>query len=257
MIHSNNTANAGQRRLPRHTQILVGIFAITACITLAPASAQEEKTMDKTAATEKTTSAKPEMSLSDIKKQLIRYDCVSGDSAWKVIEHFKLVEDKLETVKDFPVIADVLWLCHDGPEALPRAKYVRSLIAMGADVNTPGTNGNSPLLQAVIGKDSECIQLLIDAGADVDRRSKMDMTPLMVACLLRKPEAVKILLKAKAKINTKMKDGTTIMDILMDRGIAIGAPEEDRLECIRLLKKEQERRKAEKAAKRAARTQLQ
>lgn len=257
MIHSNNIETAASRRLPRRARMLIGILSLAACLAPAPAASQDVEAQDKPAATEKSTPAKPEMSLSGIKSQLIRYDCVSGDAAWKVIEHFKLVEDGLETVKDFPVIADVLWLCHDGPSALPRAKYVRSLIAMGADVNATGTNGNAPLFQAIVSQNVECMQLLIDAGANVNAPGKLDMTPLMVACLLRNPEAVKVLLKEKAKINYKLKDGTTAMDILMNREVAIGAPEEDRLECIKLLKAEKERLKAKKAARKAAQAQPQ
>ena len=101
------------------------------------------------------------------------------------------------------------------------------------------------------------MQLLIDAGADVNTACKMDLTPLMLACLARNPEAVKILLKAKAKINHKLKDGTSLMDILMDRHVSVDSPEENRLECIRLLTEEKERRKAKKAARKAAQTQPQ
>lgn len=257
MIHSNNTKTAVSLRLPRHARMLLGILSLAACLAPAPAASQDGEAHDKPAATEKSTPAKPEMSLSDIKYQLIRYNCTISDEGSKLREHLKLVEDGLETVKDFPVIADVLSICQDGPSALPRAKYVRSLIAMGADVNATGTNGNAPLFQAVLSGNVECMQLLIDAGANVNAVGKMDMTPLMVACLLRNPEAVKVLLKAKAKINYKLKDGTTAMDILMDRRVAIDASEEDRLECISLLKEEKERIKAKKAARKAAQAQPQ
>ncbi|MDO4954392.1 MAG: ankyrin repeat domain-containing protein [Akkermansia sp.] len=257
MIHSNNTKSAVSLRLPRHAWMLLGIISLAACLAPAPAASQDGEAQDKPAATEKSTPAKPEMSLSDIEDQLIRYNCVSGAEAWKVIDHFKLAEDGLETVRDFPVIAEVLWMCHGRPAAVPRAKYVRSLIAMGADVNATGTNGNAPLFQAIVSQNVDCMQLLIDAGANVNAPGKLDMTPLMVACLLRNPEAVKVLLKAKAKINYKLKDGTTAMDILMNREVAIGAPEEDRLECIKLLKAEKERLKAKKAARKAAQAQPQ
>ena len=257
MIHSNNIETAASRRLPRRARMLLGILALAACLAPAPAASQDGEAQDKPAETEKSTPAKPEMSLSDIKSQLIRYGCTVSVEGDKLEEHIKLVEDGLETVKDFPVIADLLSICQDGPSALPRAKYVRSLIAMGADVNAPRTNGNTPLFQAVLCGNVECMQLLIDAGADVNTACKMDITALMMACLLRNPEAVKVLLKAKAKINYKLKDGTTAMDILMDRSVAIGSPEEDRLECIRLLKEEKERRKAKKAARKAAQAQPQ
>lgn len=257
MIHSNNTKSAASRRLPRPAQMLLGILTLSACLAPAPAATQEDDPKDNSAAPENSTPAKPEMSLSDIRRQLVRYGRTMSNEGGQLEEHIKLVEDGLETVKDFPVIAEVLSLCEGGPSALPRAKYVRSLIAMGADVNAPRTNGNTPLFQAVLSGNVECMQLLIDAGADVNTACKMDLTPLMLACLARNPEAVKILLKAKAKINHKLKDGTSLMDILMDRHVSVDSPEENRLECIRLLTEEKERRKAKKAARKAAQTQPQ
>ena len=128
MIHSNNTKSAASRRLPRPAQMLLGILTLSACLAPAPAATQEDDPKDNSAAPENSTPAKPEMSLSDIRRQLIRYGRTMSNEGDQLEEHIKLVEDGLETVKDFPVIAEVLSLCEGGPSALPRAKYVRSLI---------------------------------------------------------------------------------------------------------------------------------
>jgi ankyrin repeat protein len=58
---------------------------------------------------------------------------------------------------------------------------MRVLIEAGADPSVPGTNGRTPLHEAVSRGDEAMVRLLLDAGADPGREDRWGGTPAEVA----------------------------------------------------------------------------
>lgn len=96
MMHSNNTMMAARCALPHPVRMLLGILSLSACLAPAPAASQDDEAHDKSAESQETTPGKPEISISDMERQLFRYHCVNRDAAWKFIDHLQLVQDELE-----------------------------------------------------------------------------------------------------------------------------------------------------------------
>jgi ankyrin repeat protein len=55
------------------------------------------------------------------------------------------------------------------------------LIDAGADVNTRGKNGNTPLHDAVSFGNLDMVKYLVSRGADVNAKNDLGLTPLMQA----------------------------------------------------------------------------
>lgn len=68
-------------------------------------------------------------------------------------------------------------------EAIWREKRrkVESLLNSGAEVNSPGSKGWTPLMQAVEMENLAIVQLLLNKGADVNRPGSGGVTPLHIA----------------------------------------------------------------------------
>jgi len=110
---------------------------------------------------------------------------------------------------------------------------VKSLLWRGVDVNTQDDNGDTALILAIEGLESqvgavhqstgyemhgscydgdiEMVQLLIKGGANIEARSKSGNTPLICAAHHGKTEIVKILLERNADIEAKGKYGNTAL----------------------------------------------
>ena len=54
----------------------------------------------------------------------------------------------------------------------------RLLVSSGADVNSVGDQGATPLFNAIIGKNYEVVSLLLDAGADPNRKNDYNRSVL-------------------------------------------------------------------------------
>jgi len=69
-----------------------------------------------------------------------------------------------------------------------RLDMVRELIAAGADVNSKGSTGFTPLLSAIDrahhdpDKAVKLVELLLDSGADIEGRGDWDKTPFLKSC---------------------------------------------------------------------------
>ena len=89
------------------------------------------------------------------------------------------------------------------------ADGARSLIAAGADVNTPQGDGATALHWAAHRNDLDAADLLIAAGADVDAANALGATPLWLAATNGSPAVVERLLAAGADPNAALRMGET------------------------------------------------
>lgn len=62
-----------------------------------------------------------------------------------------------------------------------RLPALKLLIASGADLNVKNVSGNTPLMVASAGKDSEIVKTLVDAGADINVKNKYKLDALAIA----------------------------------------------------------------------------
>ena len=87
-------------------------------------------------------------------------------------------------------------------------QQIKAAIKLGADVNTPGKNYQTPLmLAAAYNNNVESIKYLLDAGADVNGMNPRWETPLWIAArYTNNPEIITILAKAGASLDEKYLD---------------------------------------------------
>ena len=108
---------------------------------------------------------------------------------------------------------------------------VNALIAKGADVNTRGTMGATPLSWAAGPfRNPEIVAALVAANADVNQTNNSGMTPLMWAAQYGGPATVKVLLDAGANVSVKVPSGQTALDMARKKGNDAQA-----IETIRIL----------------------
>ena len=81
---------------------------------------------------------------------------------------------------------------------------VKQAIADGADVNTMGDEGETPLHQAALGGHKKVAELLIAKGADLNAKSYGE-TPLDLAIRLGQTETADLLRKHGAKTGEELK----------------------------------------------------
>ncbi|MEQ1757646.1 MAG: ankyrin repeat domain-containing protein [Vicinamibacterales bacterium] len=103
---------------------------------------------------------------------------------------------------------------------------VRRLVAGGANVNTPASDGSTALLWAVYNSDIEMVRSLIAAGAKVDAANRYGMTPLLQASRTGDMPIMEALLKAGASSKLTHEDGETPL---------MAAARAGRVDAVRLL----------------------
>jgi uncharacterized protein len=81
------------------------------------------------------------------------------------------------------------------------AKFVRLLLAHGADVNAVRLDGWSSLHLASWGKDVEVVKALLEGGADVELRALKETSALHIAADKGTPEIINTLVEAGALVN--------------------------------------------------------
>jgi hypothetical protein len=92
------------------------------------------------------------------------------------------------------------------------------LLGLKADVNSPGTDGSTPLMAATNYGHPEAIERLVDNGANVDLKNKYGRTALIVACGAGKVDCIRILADRKADLNLTDPRGETALTIAGDTG---------------------------------------
>jgi ankyrin repeat protein len=88
---------------------------------------------------------------------------------------------------------------------------VKSLLAKGADINSRGPYGNTPLMAAALTGHADTLRLLLARGADLNARGNTGRTALMEAALQGYAEAAKVLLDSGADVNGKDEGGWTAL----------------------------------------------
>jgi len=103
---------------------------------------------------------------------------------------------------------------------LPSAKIVDLLIhADGIDINAQTDKKNTPLLTALIMKQTQHALALIDAGADVKISNTQGNTPLHIAVKINSVDCVRALLLKYADTNVKNNAGETPLSLAHKDGI--------------------------------------
>ncbi len=92
---------------------------------------------------------------------------------------------------------------------------VKCLLELGAKVNIQTKNGMTPLLKALLLRDSKCIvEALLKYGADVNKKDRYGRPMLFYASSI---EMLNLLLEQKnLKINHRNKDGDTLLGRVLD-----------------------------------------
>ena len=112
---------------------------------------------------------------------------------------------------------------------------MKLLLDRGANIEAKGNDGNTALMQAVIGGQTETVKLLLDSRANIEARNDDGYTPLLEAAryAFYDTATAKILLDRGANVEVKNNDGRTplmeeaengktgIVNALLDRGANI------------------------------------
>ena len=94
-------------------------------------------------------------------------------------------------------------------ESGDHAAAMRLLSAKGANVNSVGADGATPIMYAAANNDLELVRALIKAGANVKLASQFGTSALTEAAIIGSAPVISALLKAGADPNYKTPDGET------------------------------------------------
>lgn len=126
-----------------------------------------------------------------------------------------LVRDGVPLDRDDEGNAPLHLAAHNG-----NTEAVRTLLALGAQVDQPDDDGDTPLHLAALNGHVEAMALLLNAGAQVDRPDDDGDTPLHLAVYDGTIEAVRLLLTAGARIDCVNGEGSTPLHLAVLKGHA-------------------------------------
>ena len=187
-----------------------------------------------------------DMTLDAIIKQLKKYTpvenvSVRGNSTFYrysvgLLEHYKLLCDGLETIEDYTYLKAIEWIARNrGPAALPRERYIKSLIHLGAEFSTrsPWETKTIRLLLKDFKKRPDLYpkdfinlflfdiakasceedggELILKAGANINAKDADGMTALMHAANFARDKVTKLLLKHGADVKIRDSSGKTAL----------------------------------------------
>ncbi len=105
-----------------------------------------------------------------------------------------------------------------------QCELVGILITAGADVNCNNPSGMTPLMLMSQAGNADFVKLLINAGADVNTAiCRTKKTALMLAAEGEHKHCQELLLKAGADVNAGDKEGTTVLQLEVQRLVSTGA----------------------------------
>jgi len=114
-----------------------------------------------------------------------------------------LINDKLIT---FP--SSLVDAIREGNE-----KLAKILIGLGIDINSPDSEGDTPLMVATTRGQTEIAKLLIDNGAEIDKQDNEGRTLLALAAKYGHDETAKLFIDNGANINQPDNNGMTPLAI--------------------------------------------
>jgi beta-lactamase regulating signal transducer with metallopeptidase domain/ankyrin repeat protein len=79
---------------------------------------------------------------------------------------------------------------------------VKSLIAVGANVNAADNEGTTTLIFAIVSDHRDVVELLLAKGADINAKDKRDCAPMIHAVCNRNLDIINLLLDNRADVNT-------------------------------------------------------
>lgn len=187
-----------------------------------------------------------DMTLDEIIKQLKKYTLVENVSvrenstfrrySVELLEHYELLCDGLETIEDYTYLKAIEWIARNrGPAALPRERYIKSLIHLGAEFSTrsPWETKTIKLLLkdfkkrpdlypkdfinlflfdiATASCEEDGGELILKAGANINAKDTDGMTALMHAANFARDKVTKLLLKHGADVKIRDSSGKTAL----------------------------------------------
>jgi ankyrin repeat protein len=87
---------------------------------------------------------------------------------------------------------------------------VRTLLALGSDIEERASEGKTPLAHAILDNQDAIVKLLLEKGADMEVRDDQNRTPLAHAVLHNREAIIALLLEKGAKIEVLPALGSTI-----------------------------------------------
>ncbi|MGN0820272.1 MAG: ankyrin repeat domain-containing protein [Akkermansia sp.] len=187
-----------------------------------------------------------DMTLDEIIKQLKKYTPMEDVSVREnstfyrysvgLLEHYKLLCDGLETIEDYTYLKAIEWIARNrGPAALPRERYIKSLIHLGAEFSTrsPWETKTIKLLLKDFKKRPDLYpkdfinlflfdiakasceedggEIILKAGANINAKDADGMTALMHAANFARDKVTKLLLKHGADVKIRDSSGKTAL----------------------------------------------
>ena len=187
-----------------------------------------------------------DMTLDEIIKQLKKYTPVENVSVREnstfyrysvgLLEHYKLLCAGLETIEDYTYLKAIEWIARNrGPAALPRERYIKSLIHLGAEFSTrsPWETKTIKLLLKDFKKRPDLYpkdfinlflfdiakasceedggELILKAGTNINAKDADGMTALMHAANFARDKVTKLLLKHGADAKIRDSSGKTAL----------------------------------------------
>src|SRR5271154_4328659 len=100
---------------------------------------------------------------------------------------------------------------------------IEMILKLGADVNSAGKDGETPLHGACLKGHADTARMLLDRGAKVEARDARGATPLHDAALGGNTKLIELLLERKTGINARDAEGLTALDyaVKMERSDAV------------------------------------
>ena len=98
-------------------------------------------------------------------------------------------------------------------------RICKSYLEAGFEVNTRDGHGFSPLINAVLCRRKEIVQLLLDNGAQVDFLDARGNSPLMMSVTKGDKEMIQLLLTNGANIHLVNNRGESVLEMNPDQDI--------------------------------------
>lgn len=148
----------------------------------------------------------------------------TSEAFWRSVEHLHcegfrvLASGGCSPDTHGPAGNTPLLLALSGAQSDKQKDFINLLLELGADVNSANDNGQTALLTAASQGYADMAALLLKNGADVNAANQEGQTALMLSADRGHPGMVKLLLEAGADVNAVSHEGQTALMLTADRG---------------------------------------